>query len=121
MATQVGDYKIDLPTAPEVSGNGRLIFHNVRLHRCTEIGPIVWEEVQEGGHGSLVLQSAVVRPILDGSGTAAQKRSAILDLLIQKIMDKGLAQAHDAWIKFMGVLPGGAWPEGGYSPTFTVD
>lgn len=110
----IGDYVIDLINIPEVTANQLLVFVNVWLKVQTGEDPNVYANVN-GGHRDVPISAPAVIAITDGPGTDTEKRDAVIALAEAEVKSWGIAESDAAMRAFLSLLPGGEWPEGGYT------
>ena len=112
----IGDYRIGLKEAPEVSTDNKVIFA-VRVER--EVAEGAWVLI-DGGARPVVLAGNLVTEIKEGPGTGQAKLFAIGQLVTARVESFGIALSDKARQALLSLYPNGEWPEGGFTIPFTV-
>lgn len=86
------------------AGADATVMADAMIQRRVTINPLVFVDIQNG-HRTIVLGAAEVKAITNSAMTAAQKRTALRDLVKAKILAMGLDTADEAWTDFIALVP----------------
>jgi hypothetical protein len=85
------------------AGADATVMADAMVQRRVTITPLVFVDIQNG-HRTIVLGAAEVKNITNSAMTAAQKRTALRDLVKAKILAMGLDTADEAYNDFIGLI-----------------
>lgn len=86
------------------AGADATVMADAMIQRRVTITPLVFVDIKNG-HRTVVLGAQEVKDITNSAMTAAQKRTALRDLVKAKILAMGLDTADEACLDFVTLVP----------------